>query len=271
VTGAKKALADGPYFLILMGGAAIIAYALPAFIFGRGGFDAPWSLYAGLELGFLAMYCIAAVVAWRRRTPRPDVSDGASFVAGLLLGGFILVFVVVPLMFQMVEMTLLRLRLYWLQSATMLGALVLYIVGGVWFYKTRPKPAPMPASEAKAPAGPWNDSGLITALSIVGILVGVVALFFGALVGLGVCYSGCTGLRKDIPFLMGLVPVAYVLACIAYVRNRRQRAASDPAWAAGAAQTGAKFATVVVVILLAGLTLVASCFGLVGIGTSLRP
>ncbi|HEX2066133.1 MAG TPA: hypothetical protein VHI93_04900 [Candidatus Thermoplasmatota archaeon] len=144
------------------------------------------------------------------------------------------------------------------------ACVALYLTGAALVVSRcrRDTPAAPPSSAPPA----WDDRGLQVALAIVGTLIALAALFFGALVQLGVCYGGCSGWRKAVPLLMTAVPVGYAFASRAYLRARRRRAAADAAWAARAQTTSAKLAVVLSALLLAVAALVVTCFGLVGLG-----
>ncbi|MEA3202717.1 MAG: hypothetical protein QOI63_383 [Thermoplasmata archaeon] len=262
-------MADGAYLAVLMGGGAVLAFLLPrlALMF-RVRFVLPSTPL--LMLAVLAAYGLAATVAWSRRPRVPDQPGSPAMLVGLAIGGVATALLVAPLVNAelAVRFGLSRSFFFWPL------AVVCLLVYGAWasWFAAHHRPAPRPpAVAASSEAAPWDDNGLVVALVLVGIVVAIVAFFFGALVGLGVCYNGCDDAREAIPLLMGAVPVGYVLACRAYLRSRRERAAADPAWAASNAHTGAKLAVVMLVVLLSFFALVATCFGLVGIGAGIRP
>ncbi|MEA3202716.1 MAG: hypothetical protein QOI63_382, partial [Thermoplasmata archaeon] len=95
-------------------------------------------------------------------------------------------------------------------------------------------------------------------------LVVCTAVLFAFLVDLGCgLSSSCTGVARLRPLLMFLVPMLYGIFALLYLEARQKRAAQDPAWAGKAPQVGSRLAVVLSVVLLAGLALVGTCFGLV--------
>lgn len=120
------------------------------------------------------------------------------------------------------------------------------------------------------------DRALIATMVVIGAVVVLPATFFlGALGTLGVCYSSCTDFKEAVLFVaFGLVPVAYAVGCVAFLRKvRRGRMAKtvggtgtgEPVAAWPFTTAGSVIAWGLVAILLVLMTLVVTCFALLGI------
>lgn len=188
---------------------------------------------------------------------QPDAPEESGPIAGFVLGGLVVLVVA-------------WLAVGWLLGARLAGAVGLAIqvalvvvaetAYAVWAERFLKRGrAPPPPLE-----GPWEDRQLKAVLTTIGVLVLVAAVFFAPLVYMGACWEGCKGQDGLRPWAMLLlVPLLYLGFARLYLGARRRRAARDPAWAARAHQAGARVSVILSVLLLAGLALIGSCFGLV--------
>ena len=103
----------------------------------------------------------------------------------------------------------------------------------------------------------------LTVLLVLVVLPATLAL--GGLGMLGLCYDGCTDAQEAALFVgFALVPAAYVLFGVRWVRGLRRAVEADPA-GTQVMSVGSLVLGAVAAVLLALMALVVTCFGLLGL------
>jgi hypothetical protein len=241
--------------LVLLLAACLVAFGsiLPAAVN-----SGPWNLqepaftvHQGAFAAILSLAAAAGVVmAWRRWGTPPGAGDASQANLGLVLGGLWVAYFASAVLMIVFD------------DAPFPGGFTLAVAAAVAGYAAWAvrfsRRFPSDASTM--------DQGLKVGLLVIGILLALLSILFFGLVQLGVCYSGCDAPRSMVPFGMLLAPLGYLAVCLAWLRARRLRAEREPEWAETVSRTPGVAASIAVVLILALLAFVATCFGLVAIG-----